>query len=35
VTFGRPIGAYQSIKHGLAETVGSREAANTAVLYAA
>jgi alkylation response protein AidB-like acyl-CoA dehydrogenase len=35
VTFGRPIGAYQAIKHGLADTFGSREGANAAVLYAA
>ena len=35
VTFGRPIGAYQTIKHGLAETFGLREGANAAVLYAA
>lgn len=35
VAFGRPIGAYQSIKHGLADTFGASECANAAVLYAA
>lgn len=35
VAFGRPIGAYQSIKHDLADMFGSREASNAAVLYAA
>jgi acyl-CoA dehydrogenase len=35
VAFGRPIGAYQAIKHGLAETFGQGEAANVGVLFAA
>jgi alkylation response protein AidB-like acyl-CoA dehydrogenase len=35
VAFGRPIGAYQSIKHALADTFGARECANAAALYAA
>jgi len=35
VAFGRPIGAYQAIKHSLAEMLGQAEAARTAVLYAA
>lgn len=33
--FGKPIGAFQSIKHDLAEIKGQSEAAATAVLYAA
>ncbi|MCW5744606.1 MAG: acyl-CoA dehydrogenase [Alphaproteobacteria bacterium] len=33
--FGRPIGAYQAIKHGLADMLGLSECANTAMLYAA
>ena len=35
VAFGKPIGAFQSIKHTLAEMFGWTEAANAAVLYAA
>jgi alkylation response protein AidB-like acyl-CoA dehydrogenase len=35
VAFGRPIGAYQAIKHGLADMLGQAEAAAAAVLYAA
>jgi acyl-CoA dehydrogenase len=35
VAFGRVIGAYQAIKHPLAEMMGKVESANTAVLYAA
>jgi alkylation response protein AidB-like acyl-CoA dehydrogenase len=35
VAFGRPIGAYQAIKHSLADMLGQAEAARTAVLYAA
>lgn len=35
VAFGRPIGAYQSIKHGLADMLAQTECTNTAVLYAA
>jgi alkylation response protein AidB-like acyl-CoA dehydrogenase len=35
VAFGRPIGAYQAIKHGLAEMLGQAECARTATLYAA
>ena len=35
VAFGRPIGAYQAIKHALADMLGQAEAARTAVLYAA
>lgn len=33
--FGKPIGAFQAIKHQLAEIVGQRELANAAVQYAA
>lgn len=33
--FGRPIGAYQSIKHGLADMLAQTECTQTAVLYAA
>lgn len=35
VAFGRPIGAYQAIKHPLADMLGQVECANTATLYAA
>jgi alkylation response protein AidB-like acyl-CoA dehydrogenase len=35
VAFGRPIGAYQAIKHALADMLGQAECARTAVLYAA
>jgi alkylation response protein AidB-like acyl-CoA dehydrogenase len=35
VAFGKPIGAFQAIKHTLAEMFGWTEAANAAVLYAA
>lgn len=35
IAFGRPIGAYQSLKHGLAEILAQNECSNTAVLYAA
>ena len=35
VAFGRPIGAYQAIKHALADTFGTSECANVATLYAA
>ena len=35
VAFGRPIGAYQAIKHALADMVGASEGSNAAVLYAA
>jgi len=35
VAFGRPIGAYQAIKHGLADMLGQAECARTATLYAA
>jgi alkylation response protein AidB-like acyl-CoA dehydrogenase len=35
VAFGRPIGAYQSIKHGLADMLAQTECTATAVLYAA
>ncbi|MGD0189320.1 MAG: acyl-CoA dehydrogenase family protein [Rhizomicrobium sp.] len=35
VAFGKPIGAYQSIKHSLADMLGQSECANVAVLYAA
>ncbi|MGE3301732.1 MAG: acyl-CoA dehydrogenase family protein [Hyphomonadaceae bacterium] len=35
VAFGKPIGAYQSIKHGLADTFGLTEASTVGVLYAA
>lgn len=35
VAFGRPIGAYQAIKHPLAEMLGDVESANAAVLFAA
>jgi len=35
VAFGRPIGAYQAIKHALADMMGQAEAASAAVLYAA
>jgi acyl-CoA dehydrogenase len=35
VAFGRPIGAYQAIKHALADMLGLAECANTAMLYAA
>ncbi|MGE0829791.1 MAG: acyl-CoA dehydrogenase family protein, partial [Hyphomonadaceae bacterium] len=33
--FGRPIGAYQAIKHGLAEIAGQAQCAEVATLYAA
>jgi alkylation response protein AidB-like acyl-CoA dehydrogenase len=35
VAFGKPIGAYQAIKHSLADMLGQAECARTAVLYAA
>lgn len=35
VAFGRPIGAYQAIKHQLADMLAQAESASTAVLYAA
>ncbi|ABE36669.1 hypothetical protein DR64_7656 [Paraburkholderia xenovorans LB400] len=35
VAFGRPIGAYQAIKHSLADMLAQAECASTAVLYAA
>jgi acyl-CoA dehydrogenase len=35
VAFGKPIGAYQAIKHSLADMLGQSECANVAVLYAA
>ena len=35
VAFGRPIGAYQAIKHSLADMLVHAECASTAVLYAA
>lgn len=35
VAFGRPIGAYQAIKHSLADMLGQAECARTATLYAA
>jgi alkylation response protein AidB-like acyl-CoA dehydrogenase len=35
VAFGKPIGAFQSIKHVLAGMFGASECANTAVLFAA
>jgi len=35
VAFGRPIGAFQAIKHQLAEIAGQRELAEAAVQYAA
>jgi alkylation response protein AidB-like acyl-CoA dehydrogenase len=35
VAFGRPIGAYQAIKHPLAEILGQLESSSTAVLFAA
>jgi alkylation response protein AidB-like acyl-CoA dehydrogenase len=35
VAFGKPIGAYQAIKHSLADMLGQAEAARTAMLYAA
>jgi alkylation response protein AidB-like acyl-CoA dehydrogenase len=35
VAFGRPIGAYQAIKHPLADMLAQSESASTAVLYAA
>jgi len=35
IAFGRPIGAYQAIKHALADMLGQAEAAAAAVLYAA
>jgi alkylation response protein AidB-like acyl-CoA dehydrogenase len=35
VAFGRPIGAYQAIKHALSDMLGQSECANAAVLYAA
>ena len=35
VAFGRPIGAYQAIKHALADMLGQAEASAAAVLYAA
>ena len=34
VAFGKPIGAYQAIKHGLADTFGQGEASNVGVLFA-
>lgn len=35
IAFGRPIGAFQAIKHQLADMLAQAEAANTAALYAA
>jgi alkylation response protein AidB-like acyl-CoA dehydrogenase len=35
VAFGKPIGAFQAIKHSLADMLGQAEAARTASLYAA
>jgi alkylation response protein AidB-like acyl-CoA dehydrogenase len=35
MAFGRPIGAYQAIKHSLADMLGQVECARTATLYAA
>lgn len=35
VAFGKPIGAYQAIKHALADMLAQAECASTAVLYAA
>ena len=35
VAFGRPIGAYQAIKHALADMLGLAECSHTAMLYAA
>ncbi len=35
VAFGKPIGAYQAIKHSLADMLGQAECARTATLYAA
>ena len=35
VAYGRPIGAFQAIKHQLAEMFGASECANVAALYAA
>ncbi len=35
IAFGRPIGAYQAIKHALADMLGQAESARAAVLYAA
>lgn len=35
VAFGRPIGAYQAIKHSLADMLGQAECCNVATLYAA
>ena len=35
IAFGRPIGAYQSIKHNLAELAGGIELAGAGVQYAA
>jgi alkylation response protein AidB-like acyl-CoA dehydrogenase len=35
LAFGRPIGAYQAIKHSLADMLGQVECANVATLYAA
>jgi acyl-CoA dehydrogenase len=35
VAFGRPIGAYQAIKHSAADMLGQVECANVATLYAA
>jgi alkylation response protein AidB-like acyl-CoA dehydrogenase len=35
VAFGRPIGAFQAIKHALADMLGQAECARTATLYAA
>jgi alkylation response protein AidB-like acyl-CoA dehydrogenase len=35
IAFGRPIGAYQAIKHALADMLGQAESARTATLYAA
>ena len=35
MAFGRPIGAYQAIKHSLADMLGQVECSNVSVLYAA